>query len=117
MQRAGVVAGCLLLACACAELAPRPRTLCERSAQPAASAGAPEVEASFRAFADAWLRRLRAAAAATDREIGDEFETELRPTGDRRAPWVGLLRYCERRPARSAVVTELFRFEAGEWVD
>jgi hypothetical protein len=117
--RTDLLAGLLVLAGACASSlpAPRPQTLCERPAQPAASAGDPAVEASFRAFARDRLERLRIASAATGRDIGEEFETELRPTGDRAAPWVGVLRYCERRPPKRAVVTELFRFQAGEWVD
>jgi len=113
VRRAALLAGCLLHA-ACA-LPPAPeQTLCERPPQPAAAAGDPAVEASFRAFAEGWLERLR---AASDREIGEAFETELRPTGDRAAPFIGVLRYCERRPGKRAVVTELFRLQGGEWVD
>jgi hypothetical protein len=115
LLRACILAGAVL-AVACAPSAPRQDTLCERGARPAASAGDPEAETSFQAFAQSWLARVREAGAASGREIDDAFETELRPTGDARAPWVGVLRYCERRAARSAVVTELFRFEAGEWV-
>jgi hypothetical protein len=108
--------GCSLLAAACQLLAPRPPTapappgreltLCERPARPAAAAHAP----------------------GGRRQIRDEFETELRPTGSQQAPWVGVLRYCEQalhctgasaascQPSKSTAVTELFRFQAGEWM-
>jgi hypothetical protein len=110
-----LLAGCLLLlACAGEPLARRAPTLCERPAQPAASVADPETERSFRLFAHGWLEKLRRASAG--REIGPELETELRPTGNARSPWVGVLRYCERGRGGSAVVTELFRFEAGRWV-
>jgi hypothetical protein len=120
VRRAFLAGGLLLVACAgepvvAPEPTPAPElTLCERPARPAANVGDPEVEASFRAFAHGWLEKLR--RAGTGREIGREFETELRPTGDTRAPWVGVLRYCERRRGSSAIVTELFRFQAGRWV-
>lgn len=123
-MRGALLAGCLVLL-ACAEAPPPPQpppseppprtlTLCERPAQPAAHMADPETEASFRVFAHGWLEKLR--RAGTSRKIGPEFETELRPTGDARAPWVGVLRYCETTGGSSAVVTELFRFEADEWV-
>ena len=116
-MRRATLAASLLLASACAWPPWHEPTLCERPARPAASAGDPAVTASFRAFADSWLERLRKARAGAEREIGDEVETELRPTGDARSPWVGVLRYCERGPGGNTVVSELFRYEAGEWVD
>jgi len=111
----------------------RELSLCERPARPAATAHDPKVEASFRAFASAWLEKMRKAGAAKNapggrRQILDAFETELRPTGNQQAPWVGLLRYCEQalrctgtsttscQPSKSTVVTEIFRFQAGKWV-
>jgi hypothetical protein len=112
--RHALLAGCvLLLACAGEPLATK-TTICERPAQRAASVSDAETEASFRVFAHGWLEKLRRAGAG--RAIGSEFETEVRPTGNARSPWVGVLRYCERTRGSSAVVTELFRFEAGEWV-
>jgi hypothetical protein len=114
-MRRALLAGCLVLAGACASPPPA-TTVCEGRAQPAARVHDPAVEASFRLFAETWLARVRRASAATGRQVGDQLETELRPTGDERAPWIGVLRYCERRPGVSTVVTELFRYERGEWV-
>ena len=128
--------GCSLLATACpttppaAPAAPEQAALsiCERPARPAATAHDPEVEASFRAFAVTWLAKMRKAGAGQRRRILEAFETELRPTGSRVAPWVGVLRYCEQalrctgasaascQPSKSTVVTEIFRFQAGKWV-
>jgi len=127
MRGGGRSLGLLLPACtllaACqlsapAEPAPPERelTLCERPARPAATAQDPQIEASFRAFANAWLARLRKAGAAQGRRILDAFETELRPTGSAKAPWVGVLRYCEQTPSKRTVVSEIFRYQAGEWV-
>jgi len=91
------------------------------------------VDASFRAFARTWLEKLREGGVATDApgghtQIRDEFEIELKPTGSQQAPWVGVLRYCEEelhctganatscQPWKSRAVTEIFRFQAGEWM-
>ena len=129
--------GCSLLATACPTTPPaapappepvRQLSLCERPARPAATAHDPKVEASFRAFSNTWLGKMRKAGAAKRRRILAAFETELRPTGNPQAPFVGLLRYCEQalhctgasaascQPSKSTVVTEIFRFQAGEWV-
>jgi hypothetical protein len=63
----------------------------------------------------------------TYRGYGDDYSTELRPTGRPGAPYVGLLRYtehvysCESAEARhcsvasSVPVTEIFRFKNGRW--
>ena len=126
--------GCSLLAAGCQYLprtsddtagsAPAPPerqlNLCERPARPAATTHDPKVEASFRAFASTWLEKMRKAGAAKNapggfRTIRDAFETELRPTGNKQAPWVGLLRYCEQTASKSTIVTEIFRFQAGKW--
>jgi hypothetical protein len=142
-RRCLLLLGCTLLAAACQPLAPqapaapaapqRVLSLCERPAQPAAASQDAEVEASFRAFSLAWLERMRKAGAAKNapggrKRILDEFETALRPTGSKQAPWLGVLRYCEQvlrctgasaascAPSKSTVVTEIFRFEAGKWV-
>jgi hypothetical protein len=91
------------------------------------------METSFATFARTHLDKLRTAGAAQSppdgpRQIGSEFETELRRTGNRQAPFVGVLRYCELvlrcadgdaascHPSKRSVVTEIFRFQAGEWV-
>ena len=133
--------GCSLVAAACQVLAPGPPaaptppkrelTICDRPAKPAAAPD-PKVEASFRAFARTWLAKMGKAGAAKSagsrKQIRDEFETELRPTGSKVAPWVGVLRYCEQtlrctgasaascQPSKSTAVTEIFRFQAGKWV-
>lgn len=108
-------------------------SLCERPAQPAATSLDPTMETSFAAFARTHLEKLRTAGAAQrppggPKEIGSEFETELRRTGNSEAPWVGVLRYCERvlrcadgsadscTPSKRSIVTEIFRFQAGRWV-
>jgi hypothetical protein len=106
----------------------RARSICHRTARSTAPAGAAEVAASFQAFASKWLETRRAwSAPGTRREIADPFETELRATGDARSPYVGMLRYCEHElacadaaaerctPAKRSSITEIFRFEAGEW--
>jgi len=145
-RSAGLGLGCALLATACQWLAPEQppgaapapvpappaATLCERPAQPAATQHDAKMEASFRAFAVAHLAKLRKVGAARSapgghRRVLDEFETELRPTGNAAAPWLGILRYCEQalhctaaaatscQPSRSTVVREIFRFSGGKW--
>ena len=135
MRRAARRLGPLLLGCSLftAACQPLPRTssapapperalsLCERPAQPAAAAHDPEIEASFRAFAGVWLEKMRKAGAAKNapggpRLIRAAFETELKPTGSKQAPWVGVLRYCEQTSSKSTIVTEIFRYQAGKWV-
>ena len=106
----------------------RARSICERPARSLAPAGAAEIAASFQSFARKWLETRRGwSAPGTRREIADDFETELRATGDAQSPYVGTLRYCELElscpeaaparctPAKRSAITELFRFEAGEW--
>ena len=119
--------GCVLVAAACqqAALAPpaaapapaapaRTLNLCERPAKPSAAPQDPQAEASLRAFGRTWLEKMRKADGR--KQIRDDFETELRPTGNKQAPWVGIVRYCEKTPSKSTVVTEIFRFEGGKWV-
>ena len=102
------------------------RSICERPVRVAAPAGASE--ASFQAFAETWLEKKRTGAPpGVRREIGGEFETELRATGNAQAPYVGTLRYCEHElrcteaapasctPTKRNAITEIFRFEAGKW--
>ena len=77
-------------------------------------------------------RRPRVAAGPassvfTYRGYGEEFRTELRPTGHAAAPFVGLLHYTENlyscrdleggpcSVASSVPVTEVFRFRGGRW--
>jgi hypothetical protein len=137
--------GCSLLTAACqpqTQTPPQPAaapappqrglTICDRPPKPAATPADPKVEASFRAFARTWVGKMGKAGAAKGaaggrKRIRDEFETELRPTGSKQAPWVGLLRYCEEtlrctsasaascQVSKSTAVTEIFRLEAGKW--
>jgi hypothetical protein len=99
-------------------------------------------EVAFQDFAREWMaeaRRLeererrspRVAAGPgtpvfTYRGYGEEFRTELRPTGEAAAPFVGLLHYTQRlyscRPAAgqcslaaTVPVTEIFRYRRGRW--
>ena len=111
---------------------PRVSTVCDGAAKATPEASDPKVETSFQAFSKEWISKLRSAAAG--RPAGERlrilasFETELRPTGSEKAPWVGILRYCQQRlscsgaaeascsPASSSIVTELFRYQGGQWV-
>ena len=66
-------------------------------------------------------------AIFTYRGYGEEFRTELRPTGHAAAPFVGLLHYTEHvyscrdleggpcSVAATVPVTEVFRFRGGRW--
>lgn len=96
---------------------------------------------SFETFAIEWMQRLHRAEAqnksaalgngARDvsyRGFDQEFKTELRPTGNSKAPFVGMIRYLEREyrckdsraldcsVAKTTPVTEIFRFQDGRWV-
>jgi hypothetical protein len=111
---------------------PRALTLCERAPKPAAKLQDAKTEASFRAFSLKHLEKLRKAGAARSasarKQIPAEFETEVRSTASKQAPWVGILRYCEQtvncqgvksgacKLSRSSVVSEIFRFQGGKWV-
>ncbi len=93
------------------------------------------VHRSFRKFADGWMQSLadaerseRAGKGGAHRRYGSDYQLELRPTGQPRVPFVGILRYVEERwncPARSkkscrmakrTPVSEVFRFQDGRWV-
>jgi len=62
------------------------------------------------------------------RGIADDYNVELRPTGQPNAPFIGILRYTEQvytcrdaasgncSVASSVPVTEIFRYQAGRWV-
>lgn len=105
--------------------------------------GRERVEKSFQQFARDWMARAHALEAkqranptvrpGTDRPVftyrgfADDYEVELRPTGQSRSPYVGLLRYTEQvytcptasaegcEIASSVPVTEIFRFQDGRW--
>jgi hypothetical protein len=106
----------------------RPLSLCERPAHPSPGFAVAEIEASFRAFAAKWLeKRRQGSSQGRHFEIREDYEIELRATGNAVAPYVGTLRYCEHElpcpvvvpaqclPARRSVITEIFRLEKGEW--
>ena len=116
--------------------------LAEGSALPAsvapaapAAAGQSQARESFVTFSRSWVEKIQRAGGAptpgggtTRREIDADFTTELRPTGQASAPYVGLLRYTEHvyrcsgtdrdscTIQASTPVTEIFRYENGRWV-
>ena len=105
--------------------------------------GRARVEASFDRFASDWMKKVRSLElqhrsnptvkrGATDpvvtyRGYGADYSVELRPTGNGRSPYVGLLRYTEHvyscedmgasscTTASSVPVTEIFRYQNGRW--
>ncbi len=111
-------------------------------AQPPASiADSNPAHASFQTFAAEWMQRLHRVEAQNKstllgngstsvsyRGFDQEFKTELRPTGNAKAPYIGMIRYLEReyrcadsraldcRVEKTTPVTEVFRFQDGRWV-
>jgi hypothetical protein len=109
-----------------------------------ASASQERAAASFEDFARQFMAKARGheererrkprvaagpgSAIFTYRGYGEEYRTELRPTGQAAAPFVGLLHYTEHvysckdlesgacTVASSAPVTEIFRYRGGRWV-
>jgi hypothetical protein len=105
--------------------------------------GRSRAESSFESFADDWMGKVRtleqkhrtnptikqgaSEPVVTYRGYGDDYSLELRPTGNARAPYVGLLRYTEHvyscqdmevsncTVASSVPVTEIFRYQNGRW--
>jgi hypothetical protein len=101
-------------------------------------------ERSFNEFAVSWMKKMErletanrakpslesvaGATVASYRGYADEFKIELKPTGSKSAPWVGILRYNEMQfscastaakkcsPSKTTRVTEIFRFQGGKWV-
>jgi hypothetical protein len=107
----------------------RPLTLCERPARPALQVENEAINSSFAAFSRGWMDKLRREGVPQPGHqlfVSDATETELRPTGHAIAPYVGILRHCEMtllcddakqcRMVGRTVVTEIFRFQGGEWV-
>jgi hypothetical protein len=110
---------------------------------PRSNASRERAEAAFQDFARQWMAKVRsleerdrrsprvAAGPGTPvftyRGYGEEFGTELRPTGDAAAPFVGLLHYTQRvyscrslearecSLAATIPVTEIFRYQRGRW--
>jgi hypothetical protein len=110
---------------------------------PAARADSSDARArgSFQRFAESWMEKIRrlevenrkkptvqtsaSGIMSTYRGYGDDFSIELRPTGQPIAPYIGLLRYTElvyscvqeRCSVASTVpVTEIFRYQDGQWI-
>jgi len=94
---------------------------------------------SFDRFASGWMKKMkraeesgrkRASARHSYRAFADSsMQTQLRPTGSTKAPYVGLLRYQEQqircqdpktrrgcKVVSTTPVTEIFRFQDGHWV-
>ena len=114
---------------------------------PTARAGAappaqsPErAQATFQDFAHQWMSKLRGmeqhrprvsagpgSLLFTYRSYAEDFRTELQPTGQAAAPYVGLLHYTEQvynckslmssacTVAATVPVTEIFRLQGGRW--
>ena len=108
-----------------------------------ADPGPERARASFDAFAQRWMDRVHRLEAhhrkkptvsegsngplVTYRGYGEGYSVELRPTGNARAPYVGLLRYTEHvyscsdleagrcSVASTVPVTEIFRYQNGRW--
>lgn len=101
-------------------------------------------ERSFNDFASTWMQKMErietanrakpklesvgGTTVASYRGYDEDFEIELKPTGSKSAPWVGILRYHELQfscadsaarscsPSKKVRVTEIFRFQGGKWV-
>ncbi|MEN8160424.1 MAG: hypothetical protein ABFS41_10175 [Myxococcota bacterium] len=101
-------------------------------------------ERSFNEFATGWMKKMErletanrakpklesvgGTTVASYRGYEDGFNIELKPTGSKTAPWVGILRYHELQfscasaaatrcnPSKKTRVTEIFRFQGGKWV-
>jgi len=101
-------------------------------------------ERSFNDFASTWMQKMKrietanrakpklesvgGTTVASYRGYADDFDIELKPTGSKSAPWVGILRYNELQfscadsaahscsPSKRTRVTEIFRFQGGKWV-
>ena len=113
------------------------------AAGPKAAAPTPDrAKASLDQFANQWMSKMgqleannRAEAAHQPagapvkyRAYGSNYTTELKPTGNKTAPYVGLIRYEERevscrdksqkdcQVSDRMPVTEIFRFQNGHWI-
>ena len=101
-------------------------------------------ERSFDDFAKGWMQKMARAEGenrtkpalqaqgdvmvASYRGYDDNYRFELKPTGSKTAPWVGILRYHELTytcadkstsscaPSKTMRVTEIFRFQGGKWI-
>jgi hypothetical protein len=128
----------LALGVACAALAAPPAAI------PNPDPAHQRAERSFDDFAKIWMQKmakaesqnrtkpklapLAGAMVASYRGYEDGYVIELKPTGSKTAPWVGILRYHELTytcadkstkacaPSKKMRVTEIFRFQGGKWV-
>ena len=101
-------------------------------------------ERSFHEFASNWMQKMErleranrskpklesvgGTTIASYRGYEEDFKIELKPTGSKTAPWVGILRYNELQfacadktatrcsPSKTTRITEIFRFQGGKWV-
>ena len=106
-------------------------SICQRDAKPTSGADSSTI-ASFEAFSRTWIDKMKAIAAARGvagrKRLRNTYEMQLVPTGSEQAPYVGVLHYCEVAlsctsaeeasctAVSSVVVTEMFRYQAGQWV-
>ncbi len=112
------------------------------AAGPGANPTPDKAKVSLDQFANQWMAKMgqleadnraqaahqAAGAPVKYRAYGSNFTTELKPTGSKQAPYVGLIRYEEREMsckdrsqkdcevAERTPVTEIFRFQNGRWV-
>ena len=124
-----------LLALSTSALADSPAAIAEAGRNRAAS--------SFERFTEEWIEKVRTLEekhrtsptvkqGATDpivtyRGYAEDYDVEMRPTGNARAPYVGLLRYTEHVYSCASIkaqecsiastipVTEIFRYREGRW--
>ena len=101
-------------------------------------------ERSFDDFAKTWMQKMAKAESqnrtkpnlapqggsmvASYRGYENDYAIQLKPTGSKTAPWVGILRYheltytCADKSTSSCAaskkmrVTEIFRFQGGKWI-
>lgn len=120
------------------------KTAAAKPAVKAPSVTQESAQAAFESFAKEWMRKMNAGSvsvresrkldarkanvALTFSQYADEFTTELKRTSSTSAPFVGLLRYVEKeytcadateaqcQVASETNVTEIFRFERGQWI-
>jgi len=110
--------------------------------RPATAPPPDRAKASLDQFADQWMAKMGrleadnraqashqpAGAPVKYRAYGSNYTTELKPTGSKVAPYVGLIRYEERevscrdksqkdcQVSERTPVTEIFRFQNGHWI-
>jgi hypothetical protein len=116
-----------------------------RADSPAAIAktGRDRAAVSFEIFAKEWMEKAQAleekhrsnptvkpgatAPIVTYRGYAEDYDVEMRRTGNAKAPYIGLLRYTERVYSCASIqaqecsivstipVTEVFRYREGRW--